>query len=154
MTNRDNSAHLTRIVENAIQEHGFSRFAQYWKLYRDTADISTVQRFFVRTESDSFYPGGYCNVAVIGDGLLVDIEGDDRQSKGGLAIQSLDSITKVSIHAGSLPGLRNSQNATLIVIARRAEDTEVGPHWIATNEEEEGHLLQFAHTLVRVVSQP
>ena len=57
MSGPDRSDLLEQIVEKAIEEHKLVKFAEYWELYRNTTDISSIQRFFVRTESDSFYTG-------------------------------------------------------------------------------------------------
>ena len=154
MSGPDRSDLLEQIVEKAIEEHKLVKFAEYWELYRNTADISSIQRFFVRTKAntDPFFGGAYCNVAIIGDGLLVDIEGDDSQSSGGLRIESLETVSSVIFHVGSLPGLRNSQNASLVVIADQVGETGVGLHWVAKTEEEEEHLVQFGRSLVQAIS--
>ena len=152
MNIRDYSSHLDRIVEQAIENGGFPTFAQYWEIYSLTADLSAVQAFYFRTESQ--YPfGAYCNAAIIGDGLLVDIEGDETKKSGGLTMASLDSISGVSIHAGSLPGLPSSNGASLVVLSRRPAETNVGLHWVAKSDEEEEHLLSFAKCLVQVISK-
>ena len=111
-----------------------------------------VQRFFVSSESQ-FPQGGHCNVAIIGSGLLVDIEGDESSRSGSLTLERLDSITSVSIHAGSLPGLPESRGASLVVIADGVGETDIGLHWIAKTEEEEEHLLKFAQFLVQAISK-
>lgn len=152
MSGSDNSAHLTRIVEKAIKEHGLNMFAEYWELYKDTAHISSVQRFFVTIDSQQRLSGGYCNVAVMGDGLLVDIEGDDSRSSGSLTVESLASVTRVSIHAESLPGLQISQGASLVLIADSIGQSDIGFHWVAKTEDEEEHLIQFAKSLVSDIS--
>ena len=69
MTNRNRSAELERIVGRAIENDRLAAFKRYWDLYKDTSEISSVQGFFVKTQSDIFR-NGYCNVAIIGDGLL------------------------------------------------------------------------------------
>ena len=66
---------------------------------------------------------------------------------------SLDSISGVSIHAGSLPGLPSSNGASLVILSRRPAETNVGLHWVAKSDEEEEHLLSFAKCLVQVISK-
>ena len=152
MTNRNRSAELDRIVARAIENIRLYAFERYWDLYKHTAEISNVRGFFVKTQSDTFR-SGYCNVAIIGDGLLVDIEGDDSRNSGSLTFDSLSSITTVSIHDGPLPGLSSSNGASLVVCANRVNETEIGIHWVAKTEEEEEHLLYFSECLVREISK-
>lgn len=149
MSNRDN---LFRIVEKAIEEHGFGTFAKYWELYEETVDVSDVQRFYFTMEPQWHGNGGYCNVAIIGDGLLVDVEGDDTRRSGGLNMQTLDSVTRVSAHAGALPGIPNAQGATLIIMTDRANEHNVGIYWVAKTDEDQERLIQFTSTLVKAVS--
>lgn len=152
MTNRNRSAELERIVGRAIENDRLAAFKRYWDLYKDTSEISSVQGFFVKTQSDIFR-NGYCNVAIIGDGLLVDIEGDDSRNSGSLTFDSLNSITTISIHDGPLPGLSSSNGASLVVCANRVNETEIGLHWVAKTDEEEDHLLHFAECLVQEISK-
>ena len=124
-------------------------------MYESAADLTNVQAFYVQTDSQALFggPTRYCNVAVIGDGLIVDIEGNDDTRSGSLSLERLDSITSISIHAGALPGLSSSQGASLLVLADRADESGVGLHWIAKTEEEEKHLLNFAQCLVQAISK-
>ena len=68
-------------------------------------------------------------------------------------MESLDSISRVSIHAGSLPGLPSSNGASLVVLSRRLAETNVGLHWVAKSDDEEEHLLRFAKCLVQAISK-
>ena len=151
VTNSNYAAQLDRIVNRLIETAELDVFEDYWDLYKETADISNVQGFFVRTagEYDSI---SYCNAAIIGDGLLVDIEGDDDGESGSLTIRSLDSIAGLSIHTEALPGLPDSQGASLVVDTELAGESDYGPHWVAKTEEEEEHLLRFAKVLVQAMS--
>ena len=155
MSNGNKSAQLARIVERLVDENDLSTFAEYWGLYESTADLSNVQAFYVRTEAQPFFAGSarYCNVAILGDGLVVDIEGDDSRSTGSLTLSTLDSVMPVSLHAGPLPGLSDSQGASLVVLARSAGEADAGFHWVAKTEEEEENLLKFAQHLVRAISK-
>lgn len=153
MTTKSVAARLKQTVDCAIKEHGLELFAQYWDLYREITSISNVRRFYARTEGQPLYTGGYCNVAIIGDGLLVDIEGDDSRRSGGLSVESLDSIAKVTFHVGELPGLPAARGASLVVLAQGVGETDVGLHWVAKTEDEEDRLVEFARELVAAVSQ-
>ena len=159
MTTRDLSAQLKRIVEKAIEEHELESFAEYWELYEATANTKEVQAFFLRTEVQEdaavFIIGEavYCNVAIIGDGLLIDIEGDDSDGTGSLVFHSLASVSGVSIHAEPLQNLPSSRGASLVVLANRVGEEGIGLHWVAKTEEEEERLLEFAEALVEAISK-
>ena len=152
MSNGDRSDQLAQKVDRVIDENDLPTFAEYWELYERAEFMLNVQRFFVSSESQ-LPLGGHCNVAIIGGGLLVDIEGDESSRSGSLTLSPLDSITTVSIHAGPLPGLPGSRGASLVVIADGVGETDIGLHWIAKTEEEEDHLLNFAQFLVQSISK-
>ena len=109
MSSRDRSTQLTRIVQQAIEEHQFTKFARFWELYERTTEIKRIEAFYIRTEVQDNWlipnRGGYCNVAIIGDGLLIDIEGDDNNSTGNLTFKTLTSVGEVEIHTSPLQGL-------------------------------------------------
>ncbi len=156
MSSRDRSEQLTRIVQQSIEEHRFAKFARFWELYESTTDIQRIEAFYIRTEvQDSWLipnGGGYCNVAIIGDGLLIDIEGDDNNGTGNLTFQTLKSVGAVEIHTSPLQGLHSSQGASLVVLTN-SDEGDIGVHWVAKTEDDEEHLLQFAQTLVRAISK-
>ena len=151
MTNSSVSAQLAADVEVVIHADRLVTFQRYWELYNRTVPISKVRRFFIRTESRAL-GSGYCKVAIVGDGLIVDIEGDDNDRSGNLSFTPLDSIAEVSLHAGFLPGLPASQEALLVVIADREGESDLGLHWIAKTSREEERLLKFAQGLIHAMS--
>ena len=155
MTSRDRSHQLDQIVRDATEEHGLNTFLQYWELYKSVSSISRIQAFYVREGADQQHYSrvSYLNVAIVGDGLVVDVEGDDNTRRGGLSVRSLKSVTDLAIHPGPLPGLRNTQNAKLVVITKSAGESEVGLHWVAATEDEEKHLLRFAQALMSTMSE-
>ena len=157
VSTRDLSAQLNRIVEKAIEDQQLAKFQEYWELYEATIHVTEVQAFFVRSEvqESAVTPnrGGYCNVAIIADGLLIDIEADDSDNSGSLTVQSLKSVSDISIHKGSLKNLSSSRGASLVVLANRIGEEDIGLHWAAKTAEEEEHLLQFAEALVQAISK-
>ena len=132
------------------------KFAQYWELYEDTTDIQSIKGFFVRTKVEDhaldYTGGGYCNVAVICDGLIIDIEGDDEDKTGSLTFHPLESVSSVEIHAEPLRGLDASRGALLVVLANRVGEEDIGLHWVAKTEQEKERLLKFAQVLVSEIS--
>ena len=157
MSTRDLSAQLNRIVAKAIEEHELESFEEYWGLYEEMAKVNSVKAFFVRIEKQNgrsvLRRGDYCNVAIIGDGLLIDIEADDSDDSGNLFVQPLRSISRVSVQNGPLQNLSHSQGASLVVISSRIGEEHVGPYWVAKTDEEEEYLLKFAQALVQEISK-
>ncbi len=157
MSTRNRSAQLTKLVEDAIEELHLEEFEAYWEMYESTCQVTTVEAFYLRTEvrvgDFGRKLGDYCNVAIVGDGLLVDVEGDDNDNSGNLIAQPLKSFSEVSIHRGPLTNLESSRDSSLVVLANRVGEEDVGLHWVAKTEEEEEHLLEFARLLIQVVSK-
>ena len=154
MTTRNRSSQLTRTVKKAIEEQKLDKLVEYWELYQDTCRVSFVEAFYMRTESHRSKSGGsYCNIAVIGDGLLVDIEADDADSSGNLAVYPLKSLSDLSILTGSILNFAPSQGASLVVLANRLGEEGVGLHWVAKTEEDEENLQRFAKSLIQAISK-
>ena len=152
MSSGSPSSQLDQTVERLIRNGRLAMFARYWELYQRTSVITEVQSFFVRTEDGSAV-GGYCNAAIIGDGLLVDVEGDDRDRSGSLTAHSLDAFDEVFIHDGPLRGLPSSQGARLVVVAELKGQESAGTHWVAKTLAEEDMLLDFAAVLIGAISR-
>ena len=146
------SSQLGRTVERFLSSGRIVMFARYWEMNERSASIADVRRFFVRTET-RILGGGYGNAAIIGDGLLVDVEGDDADRSGRLTVYSLDAFDQVFIHAGPLPGLPSSQGARLVVVAEMKGQEDAGTHWVAKTPEEEDRLLEFAEELIGAISR-
>ena len=146
------SSQLDHMVERSIRYEHLETFARYWRLYQRTAVITEVEGFFLRIE-DRSPAGGYCNVAIIGNGLLVDVEGDDVDRSGTLTAHSLDAFNEVFIHIGPLRGLPSSQGARLVVVAELKGQEDAGTHWVAKTFAEEDMLLEFAAVLIGSISR-
>ena len=146
-----NDLDQARQLENTLASmfalnNNANSFRRYWNLYKQTSDIARIQSFYIKTE-ESYY-----NVAIIGDGILVDVEGDDSDSSGGLNIRSLDAIRGVTVRSGPLKAFPRTQGASLVVLTRLVGETNAGPYWVAKTPEEEGRLLGFAQSLVQAFS--
>jgi hypothetical protein len=125
-----------------------TKFHQYWDIYELIAEVSEIQGLFIRIDEDA----GYCNIAIIGDGRIVDIEGDDGNGSGNTHIYSLRSVGEVLFYRGSLPSLRRSVGASLLMVTRIVGRDESGPYWGAKNPEEEELLVGFGQALVKAIS--
>ena len=152
MSTQDHTARLlASTVEDAINDGNLRNFQLYWSLYKRTVDVSKITKFFVRTETQNFL-GGYCNVAIMADGLIIDIEGDDNRNEGNLAVHSLTSIIGVSVQAGPLPGMAGSQGARIVALADLVGHVDEGLTWIAKTPEEEDRLLDLVKCLIESIS--
>ena len=125
-----------------------TKFRQYWDIYELTAEVSDIQGLFIAIDADA----GYCNIAIIGDGRIVDIEGDDGKGSGNTHIYPLRSVGEVLFYRGALPSLSRSLGASLLIVTRIVGRDESGPYWAAKNPEEEELLVGFGRTLVKAVS--
>ena len=149
MTNVNRAEQLAEAVARVLALNNTAKFRQNWDLYKQTTEVSEIKGLFIRMEEDE----GYCNIAIIGDGRVVDIEGDDRDGSGDTIVFPFRAVSEVIFHRGSLPSLRRSTGALLIVIARIISREQSGPYWVAKTPEEEEQLMVFARTLVQAVSE-
>ena len=152
MNTQNNTARLlASTVEDVIKSSNLNCFERYWDLYERTIDLSNVTSFFVRTEAQLFR-SAYCNVVIVGDGLLIDISGDDQNNEGDFSVLLLNSISGISIHTGPLPGLADSQGARIVVQTELAGLVDEGPYWVAKTAEEEERLLDLVESLIESMS--
>ena len=145
MTNRDQSEKLEERIAEVFALYSTITFRRYWELYKQTAEISEVQGLFVHANPEE----SYYNVAMIGDGRLVDVEGDDSDNSGGLIIRALDLVSGITFRTRPLEGFPRTQGASLVLLTKLLGETNPGPYWVARNPVEEGRLLGFARSLVQ-----
>ena len=69
-------------VAELLSGHSLDTFRRYWALYERAVAVQNVQAFYLKIEPEQ----GYCNFAVVGDGKVVDVEGDDSNGSGGISI--------------------------------------------------------------------
>ena len=152
MSERDYSKTLEKVVEDVIAssqpQYGGWRprtFEANWELYKEFSDKLSVRKFFL-ARGNSHNP---C-VGIVTDNLIIDIDGRQldysSSDKGLLKFEALDSLTSVHLFRGQNNAFDRSSNEMLTVA------TDVGIHWSATNEDEEGYLLDFAEHLIERIS--
>lgn len=139
---------LADAIARALALNNTGRFREYWELYKQTAEVSEVEDLFFRIEEEA----GYCNMVILGDERIADIEGDDGHSSGSLRVYPLSSVSEVILHRGSLPSLRRSQGARLVVLLNLTGQDGAGPYWTALTSEEEHQLTGFARSVIRSIS--
>ena len=148
MTDLNHAGQLAEAIAKVSALPNTTKFRQYWDIYKLTAEVSDIQGLVFRIDADT----GYCNIAIVGDGRIVDIEGDDGDGSGNTNIYPLRSVSEVIFHRGSLPSLRRSPGASLMVLLRLVGRDGSGPYWVAKTPEEEELLVGFGRTLVQAVS--
>jgi hypothetical protein len=94
----------------------------------------------------------YGNVAVITDGKVIDIEGDDSDGSGSLTIRDLSSIAAVHLRTAPMEGYQRSAGASLLLSTRLVGESNTGPYWVAVTTQQEERLIQFASALTDFVS--
>ena len=142
------SAQLDQHVDELFATHETGSFRRYWSLYKSTCPIEEVRRFYLKIDTGN----SYFNVAILGDGKIIDIDGDARNEAGGLSIRSLKAIAGVVMRSGSVQTLPHVQSATLVVITQLTGGRANGPYWYAENPEEEERLLAFVQPLIELVA--
>lgn len=139
----EGATRLEYIVEGLIQEHRFDTFRKYWEIYKETARISDVSAaHIVSKPRDS-----YLNVAIMGEGLVVDIEGEDHPGDGALHVDPLKIIAGILISTEPLVGFPKLQGASLMVVTKLMGEPNTGPYWGAWSPDEEDTLKGFARSL-------
>ena len=143
--NQPNLSHqLDQAVDDLLQCHKLSTFRYYWELYKRTFPQFEIQAHYSVVGT----PTEYANAVILGDGKVIDIEGDDETDSGYLAVQDVASIGSVVFHRGHVEGFSRSQGASLVVFTRLVGETDSGPYWVARTELEEDRLIMFARRLV------
>ena len=133
-------------VSELIESYGSDSFKKYWEYYRETFSLSDVTAFFIKIQAET----NYLNFAVIGDGLLIDVDGDNTADQGGISVHPLTGIRSIYVRTHGLPTLSRARNASLVVFTHLAGGAG-GPYWIAEGSLEEKELLAFSRKLVELI---
>lgn len=144
MDGRYQTESLNSIVADALSHGEFSSFRKYWKLYKQTTPLTEIAGFFFRSEPHE----GYFNLALLGEGRVIDVEGDDKENRGNLSVIGADSVEQVIFRIEPLPNLRNGQGASLTMLLKLVGRDITGPYWAAMTPEEEERLHEFAQRLI------
>jgi hypothetical protein len=110
-------------------------------------DIKDIKAFLIKTIPEV----KYIDVSVIGDGLLVDVDGGDDGSHKGLIFFPLKMLQSVQFHTEGLASLSFTEGSSLVVTTRLSGAASPSPYWMAATPEEEERLLEFANVLARSV---
>ena len=141
---------LVKAIEQVRLLSNTREFFSYWELYREVADIEQVEDIFFHFDVEN----GFYNVAMLGDGRIVDIVGDHSDGSGGLGVYAPNSIHGVIVRREPLTALRHTKDASLLVVARQAgRDYDESLYWFAKTREQEQQLVKFAQSIVTAVSR-
>ena len=140
---------LIEQVDSLRKKYPSESFERNWSFYKGSLDIQDIEAFLVKTVPSMKYIG----VAVIGEGLVVDVDGSEDESLGGVMVAPLDMIRSIHFFSEPLESLRLTEGSTLVVTTRLIGSTPGGPYWAASTPEEEQDLLRFAGVLRRLVGR-
>ena len=147
MADRDDTAKLLKAVERILAENELEAFEDCWKLGGELIEGMLVRAFYACSEDS------YANLAVLTDGLIVDIESEeDDDSPGHVTVISVKSIAEVHFHEGPVHTIPDSEEAQLTVVLSMVGATDAGPYWTAETNAEREHLLRFAKALLSTVN--
>ena len=140
-------AQLMDRVDSLREKYRSESFERNWGFYKASLDIQDIEEFIVRTVPAMKYIG----VAVLGEGLVIDVDGCEDVSVGGVMLVPLSMVRSVHFVTEPLESLPLTEDSTLVVTTRLTGATSAGPYWVAANREEEEDLLRFAGVLRRLV---
>ena len=142
-------AELETIVSGLLSEGSREALEECWKLYKETVHISHPEGFYHSSNQD----GTYHNLAVVGDGKVVDIEAGEGGEDRSITIDLCRAYSGVGLIMGPIPTLPRTQDSLLTVFCRITGSSSIGHFWIARNEDETVQLRDFARTMVEAISK-
>ena len=148
MTSQPPAQRLKDAIAKIFALNTTTEFQGYWELYERTAKVSEIQELFVRIDADT----GYCNVAIMGEGRIADIEGNFDGSSGSLHTFPLSSVNDIVFHYGPLPSFSRARGASLVMLVDLTGQGESGPYWAARTLDEKEQLIEFGRSLVQYIS--
>lgn len=165
MAVRNYSKTLDLIVEDILKEQGKGgTFQNYWEISRDTIGKLPVRKFYVHTRQTNMAFYGrvtYLNVAILTDGLVIDIEGNITtnslvsfsypDASDGFTVTHLKSIGTVKFQNGPIKTLRETSNAQLVLSAQVIGEDGIGAYWIAITDNEYDYLVEFGKALIEAI---
>ena len=138
---------LIELVDHLREQYPSESFERNWQIYKDNMEVQDVREFLVKTIPSM----KYINVAIIGEGLVVDVDGCEDGSRAGTGFHSLRAIRSIHLHSEALESLSLTEGATLVVTTRFTGGLANVLYWVATGEEEEKNLLRFASALSKLL---
>ena len=149
MVMQEKMRQLDMAVGELLGRHEFVSFSRYWSLYKRTVASRGVDASYLVFDRDT----KWCNVAIIADNKIIDIEGEDGADVGIMSVRDASCLSSVIFKIGPLVGLSRSQGASLVVATELVGSTS-GPFWIARTPDEEEKLLGFAGFLAGLTPHP
>lgn len=118
-------------------DRGIETFASYWKVAVEVVGEETVHSYF------ETYEKGYGNVAILTDGFIIDVEGDDEDGTGVVGVFDLRRIDSVGLLQGPVDFIEDT-NANSLTLVTNLTDEPSGPWWTTDDEAEKATLRRFA----------
>lgn len=145
VASKDVSEQLHKKVDSVLGEYELEVLSDYWKLGQRVLAGQSIRRFYVQAEE------GFGNIAILTEGAVVDIVGDEQDGQGSVAVHRIGAFSGIDFYEEQVPTVPGSEEAELLVVTNVAGRDELGLYWMATSEEEAGHLLEFARSLVTLL---
>ena len=142
MAGRDVSEQLSEKVDSILEEYDLDVLSGYWNLAKSVLTGHAVRRFYVQAGE------GYGNIAILTDGMVVDVVGDEQDDEGYVAVHRISAFSGIDFYEEQVPTVPGSDDAELVVVTNTVGSDTLGLHWIATDEEESEYLLRFGRALV------
>lgn len=142
------SQSLHASVSEMLGQYGLSTFSRYWKLCNQAERMKDVEAFYCFATAEPKYG----NVAIITNGKVIDVEGDDSDGSGSVTIRDLSSIAAVHLRTAPIEGYKRAESASLAVSTRLVGESNAGPYWVAVTAQEEERLIQFTSALTDFIS--
>ena len=146
MVKQDRMRQLDVVVDELLGRHEFGSFSQYWALYKRTVIPQEAEASYLVCDPDT----KWCNVAIIDNNKIIDIEGEDGSDVGSISVREVSHLSAVLFKLGPVTGYRRSQGASLVVATELIGSTS-GSFWIARTRDEEEQLVQFTRFLIGLV---
>ena len=147
MTIYDESVLLTDQVDQILREYPTDSFTRHWNIYKENYATLDWTDCYIKVIPQK----RYVNVALLGNGFLIDIDGEEGEPsiiREGLAIVPLDTISTVMVRGRGMPDVEELRDSTLVVTTVISGSNQQGPFWMADNEEEEASLFRFVRALI------
>ena len=149
MSDQGATERLEGIVADLFSQGTYESFKECWRLYKETTYIPNLDGFYLSQDIEETY----CNLAVVGDSKIVDIEVDEKGEHRNVTVSLCRAYSGIGLSSGSIPTLSRAQDSLLTVFCRVAGSGSIGHYWVAKNEVESTRLREFAKTVIEAISK-
>ena len=149
MAEHPNPENPDRLILDLLSQGSYRALETCWELYQEISYISEPEGYYFTSNADT----AYNNLAVIGEGRIVDIEADENGNDKHLTVSLCRAYSGVNLFIGPIPTLARTQGSLLTVACRTVGAAAIGHYWVARDEEESTRLRRFAKVVVKAISK-